>query len=404
MYGKIMTVWTLALRNLSRQRFQSILLFVILLITSVSLFFSEYLLKSMREGLQEAKERLGADLIVVPDRFVSNIEDALFVGKPCTVNFDKKWLTKIAGIKGVDRVSFQLYIASLSMDCCESSLQLIAFDMKSDFVVAPWLSKDGINRIADDEIILGRNMKKKVGGTVKYYGRKFTVIEVLDETGMGYDNCAFISYEAAYDIANDPNYEGILPFGKKQKVISMVLVKLKEDESIIKVKEDILSQYGDSEIAVYSTSDLVSRFADNLDDFAVYGGIFKALLLILATASLYGIYRITIHLRKAEFGTFFSFGTGRRTILSVLIAEMLVLVIASTQFGIGLVCLFTIPFHEAFKTAFHIPYLMPSGIDILAISLKTLAVNSIVCILASIKSFYELAHLDGIHLIKTNNE
>lgn len=404
MFQKIRFVWTLAYKNLRKQCFQSVLLLCILVIASITLFLGEYLQKSMREGLEEAKQRLGADLIVVPDRFVSGIEDALFTGKPCTVNFDKAWLDKIAGVKGVGRVSFQLYLSSLSMDCCDSSLQLIAFDRSSDFVVTPWLSENGIGRIADNEIILGCNMKKRVGDTVSYYGRRFSVAGVLRETGMGYDNCAFISYGAAYAIANDPDYAGILPFGKNQKVISMVLVKLMKGQSIPAVKESILNRYGDSNIAVYSASDLVRRFADSLDRFAVYGNIFRLLFLLLDAISLYGIYSITVHLRKAEFGVFLSFGTGRRTILLILIAELLLLIAAATLLGAGLVCLFVIPFHEAFKKALSIPYLMPGSMDMLVIGFRTLIINSIVCAAASVKSFRELAHLEEIYLIKANNE
>jgi putative ABC transport system permease protein len=404
MLGKRFTVWRLALRNLSKQKFQTIILFVLLSITTITLFFSDFLTSSMRDGLKEAKERLGADLIVVPDRFVSGIEESLFLGKPCTVNFDKDWLDKIAKVEGVDKVSYQLYIASLGMECCDSSLQLIAFDADSDFVVAPWLSEDGIKHIAEDEIVLGSNMKKKVGDKVKYFGREFRVIDILAETGMGYDNCAFISYATAYRIANDPKYDNILPFHKNEKVISMVQVKLKVDQNANEVKDNIEKTYPDSKIAVYTTSSMVSRFAGTLSDFNIYGTIFKILFLIFTVIALYGVYSITIHLRKTEFGIFFSFGTRRRTILLMLIAEMLILVVIATVVGIGAVGLFMIPFHDAIKKAFAIPYLMPNAVGMLIICLKTFIINLLVCILACVKSFYELVHLEGIQLMKSNNE
>lgn len=404
MYGQRTIIWKLAVRNIIKQKFQSIILLILLFITSITLFFSEYLTVSMKEGLKETKERLGADLIVVPDRFVTSIEDALFLGKPCTVNFDKDWMKKIARIKGVEKVSYQLYISSLGMDCCDNRLQLIAFDMNSDFVVDPWLSKNGIQSIGKDEIIVGCNMKRKAGDIVKYFGRKFKVIDVLKETGMGYDNCAFISYKAAYDIANDSKYESILPFRKNEQVISMVLVKRKENQSITAMKDAILKKYEKSGINVYSTSDLVSRFADNLNNFVTYGTIFRALSVLLSTVALYGIYSITIHLRKSEFGTYFSFGTGKQTILLILLAELFLEIMLATVTGSTLVCFFTIPFHEAIREKFSIPYLMLNAKEIIWISLKTLFINVTVCGLAAVKSFYELAHLEGIALIRAGNE
>lgn len=404
MLNKRFIIIQLALRNLSKQRFQSIILFALLLITSITLFFSGYLTLSMRDGLLETKERLGADLIVVPNRFVSSIEDALFIGKPCTVNFDKEWLNKIAKTKGVKQVSYQLYIASLSMDCCESSSQLIAFDKDSDFVITPWLSKKGSLGITEDTIILGNNMKKKIGEKIKFFGHEFTVIDVLEETGMGYDNCAFITYEAAYNIANDPRYENVLPFRKNEKVISMVLVKLMEEQTISSIKTNINDTYGKDEIAVYSTSELVSKFSDNLSNFEIYGTVFRTLFLFLATVALYGIYSLTVHLRKSEFGTFISFGTSKKILLLVLIAELFLLILLGTAAGIGFVCIFVFPFHELIKVTFSIPYLMPEGKEIVSLALKTLLINAIVCVVASVKTFYELVHLEAIRLIKPNND
>lgn len=394
----------IAFRNIRKQKFQTSIVIILLFITTVTLFLSNYLTKSMEEGLKEAKKRLGADLIVVPDRFVSSIEDALFLGKPCTVNFDKGWLRKIAALDGVGQVSYQLYISSLSLDCCDSSVQLIALNMDTDFVVAPWLSKDGITTIGKDEIIIGRNINKKVGDTVTYYGRKFKVIDVLKETGMGYDSSLFISYKTAYDIANDSRYDSILPFQKNKEVISMVLVDVKDNQSITSMKEAIINQYGEEGIAVYTTSDLVSRFAKNLSNFSIYGRMFKTLSLAFSIIALYGIYSITIHLRKAEFGTYLSFGTRKRTIVSILIMEMVIVDFISTFIGIGFVCLFVIPFHTMLKEVLQIPYLMPNGKELLSMGVVSFLINSMVCLLASIKSFYELVKLEGIFLIKANNE
>ncbi|MBP1736873.1 MAG: transporter permease [Oscillospiraceae bacterium] len=398
------TIWWVAIQNLRRQKFQSVILTALLTVTALTVFFSASLAESMKEGLEKTKDRLGADIIVVPNRFVSSIEDALFLGKPCTVNFDKSWLDKISAEEGVEQVSYQLYLSSLNSDCCETSMQLIAFDINSDFAVAPWLSEDGIHSVADDEIIVGSSMNKKVGDVVKYFGRNFTVIDVLEETGMGYDSCAFISYEAAYQIANDPDYDNVLPFQKDEEVISMVLVKLKEGDDSAKVKEELMSQYADEGIAVYTNSDLVGRFSDELKNYISYATIFQGLFLLMAVIALYGIYSVIIHLRKAEFGTYFSFGTEKKRILLMLLSELLLVAVTSTAIGIGLVCLITIPFHEAIRQSLSIPYLRLGGTELAKNGAYAFCTNLLVCALASVKSYYSLARLDGIALIKSSGE
>lgn len=393
----------LALNNIRYQRFRSIIVFVLLVITTVALFLSDFLTESMSEGITKTADRIGADLIVVPDTFVSSIENALFLGKPCTVNFDRSWIDKIGAIEGVKKVSSQLYLSSLSQDCCDSSLQLIAFDNKTDFTVTPWLSKEGIASLKDNEIILGSNIKKKIGDQVKYFGRIFTVKDVLDESGMGYDSCAFINYEAAYDVAKDTTYKNILPFSSDNDVISMVLVDIDENETVSEVKDKIISQYGEDGIAVYTTNELLTKFTDNLRNLKVYGEILKILFLLLAVASLYAIFTITIHQRRHEFGSMLSVGIPREMIVRMLLWEMLLIIIAASIVGISLVCGVIIPFHIRIKSLLKIPYLLPDESKILSMIIKMFVINFIICGVTSFQSFWKFSRAQAAELIKEEN-
>jgi putative ABC transport system permease protein len=294
-------------------------------------------------------------------------------------------------------------LASLSSDCCDSPMQLIAFDIDADFTVVPWLKRDGITSLQDDEIILGTNITKEIGDKVKYFGREFKVVNLLEETGMGYDNSAFISYEAAFQIAKDPVYQRVLPFRSDTKVISMILLDIAEGYTLDKVKNNIEKKYGDKEIAIYSTNQLLTKFSDSLKNINTYGTLIKVLFILLATASLYAIFSITIYLRRHEFGSMLSVGVSRRKIIKILIWEMFYVVVIASIVGILIVCGIIFPFHMQIKSLFTIPYLLPSSGMIVSMSFKMFAINVLVCIAASFQLFWKFSKMEAQELIKEEN-
>lgn len=149
--GKTGSLSQLAFKNLSYQRFKTVVIFLLLFIMTASLFFSKLLVASMDKGMQKTYERIGADLIVVPDKYVETIQNVLFEGKACTVNFSKEWVARLKKIEGVEKISYQLFIAALSSGCCDDESQLIAIDPGTDFTVHPWLAESGKTPLQDGE-------------------------------------------------------------------------------------------------------------------------------------------------------------------------------------------------------------------------------------------------------------
>lgn len=392
----------IALKNLRYQRFRTLILFILLTVTTIGSFFSSFLTESMSEGIIRTEQRIGADIIVVPDTYVSSIEDALFLGKPCTVNFEKDWMKKLNSVDGIKKVSSQLYLSSLGSDCCDATIQLIAFDKNTDFTITPWLSKNAVSKLSNNEIIIGSNIKKHIGDTITFFGRKFTVADVMDESGMGYDSCAFITYESAYEIAKDPLYKNILPF-KGDERISMVLLDVKQGYELSEVKKEIIDKYGKEDIAVFTTSELLTNFSNNLKNIKVYGTLFKILFIILAVSSLYAIFTLSIYLRRREFGSMLSIGITKRKIRQMLIWEMFYIALLASVTGIGVVCAITIPFHMQIKNILNIPYLLPEPKVVMTLMIKVLAVNFVVCALASVHSLIKLGKTEAAHLVKEEN-
>ncbi len=395
------TIKKLAAKNLLHRKFQSAVIFFFLFITTIGTFAGGLLEYSMREGLAVTASRIGADVIVVPDRFVTSVEDALFKGKACTVNFDASWQAKINQVEGIKSTSTQLYLASASeMECCDDTVQIIAVDMASDFTIGPWLSERGITDIAVDEIIVGCNLGKKKGDTVKYFGRSFQVRAELDETGMGYDSCVFLSYEAAYDIAGDSTYARLLPFSKEKKVISMVLIDVAEGNDITTVSQSVKENFGEDEIAVYEVTSMLGTFADKVKQFQIFGTFAEGLVLVLATISLFSIVVLTLSLRLNEFGSLLSVGITKKKISRMVFFEYFYLIIAAAVMGI-IICSITIwGFHMAIRQLLDVPYHTVPQLVWLGMCGKVLALDFGVCGLGMVYSLYRIRIFQPAELVK----
>ena len=390
----------IAVKNMAHHSLQSMLILLLLLIMSGSVFVNGIFSHSMRKGMDITKERMGADIIVVPSTFVTDVADALFQGKVCTVNFDASWQEKIKKIEGVADTSTQLYVASLGASaCCDGLVQLIGIDPNTDFSVKPWLKENGIDTLTNEEAIVGVNVGKKVGDEVKYFGRTYIIKAVLDETGMGYDKCVFITFEAVKATASNQLYANILPFDFKKEEVSMIQVRLKDQYTADAVKKAIEKAYPKEGIAVYTTSSMLKEFSDKFAVFKIFGNISEIVLILVAIASLFNIFAMRTLLRKNEIGSMLSLGWGRRKITILFLWEYGFFVFIGATTAIILCSSIIFPFQTLIKGWLGIPYCSVSKEVFALLCLRTFLLSSVVCFFASAYSFWVLNKKSPIELV-----
>ncbi len=399
---KKITAGRAAVKNVIHQRFRSVVLLILFAVTAALLFLSSFLSESMGEGIERARQRLGADVIVVPAAYVTNVDNALFLGKPCTVNFERNWIDRIAAVKGVSKVSSQLFLASLGASCCDNLIQLIAFDPETDFSVGPWLSEKGIGSISDDEIIVGRNIRKKPGESVQFFGRHFTVKAVLDETGIGYDSSAFITYGAAYAIAGDPRYKNQLPFSGNRS-ISAVFVKTDGSTASEGLKTAVAEQYGAAGIRVFAGDELVSRFADTLRDFRIYGKMLMFLFFVFAGTALFALSAVTVQTRSREFGNMLTAGIRKTQIFRMLFTETALLAGTGSTAGFVSITIFLRLFDTHLKELFAVPYVLPDVYSMTRIVLEMSAAVSVLYLISLTAQFVRINNMEPVSLVHEVN-
>ena len=367
-----MDIVKIAWKNIKKKKFKSVVVFLLIFLTGFGIFGGKILCGSLENGLKLTKDRMGSDMIVVPKGFVSAAEDALFNGKACTLIFDKSIEDKIASVDGVDKVCSQLYIASLNAGCCDVETQLVAIDIQNDFVVGPWLLENNITELKDDEIILGSAFDKKTGDTVKYFNKEFRVAGLLEETGGGYDKSAFITYDAAYQLADDEKNRNQFSFTKNDSVASMIHIKLEDGADFTEEKEKIESQLGDDE-TLYSITSKLGDMANEVGKYKIFGVIFNVWNLCLVGISLLAINTITIYNRRNEIGSMLTVGISKNQIATIFVVENLLIMAAAVFSATIFTGLISVLFKTAIKQSFGLPFVMPGVLEM---------ANTVICILS----------------------
>lgn len=192
----------IAFKNIQNKSVRSASLIILTAILTLVLFLSSFLILSLRNGMRSLANRMGADIIVVPEGYDSKIRGAILRGEPNTFFLDKSVVEKIRAIDGVEIASPQLFIATLSAGCCSFPIQVIGFDSDTDFVVKPWLETQAKLPLEKGEILVGNNIVGDMHKHVKFFNQEFIIRGRLAKTGMGFDNTVFVNFDEARRLAN----------------------------------------------------------------------------------------------------------------------------------------------------------------------------------------------------------
>ena len=131
--------WT----HITGSAFRSWVVFLCAMLVAGFSLSTVLIIRGAQDSLRLALNRLGADIIVVPEGAETKVESALLMGKPVKVWMPQDNLDKIARVPGVAMASPQLYLSSLSNAswCAVADMFMVAFDPKTDFTIEPWLKQ-----------------------------------------------------------------------------------------------------------------------------------------------------------------------------------------------------------------------------------------------------------------------
>jgi len=391
-----------ALKNLQRRPVRTWCMVFFVFMLAASLFMSSVLVDSMEASLEKTVNRIGADVIVVPKEYESSMADSLFMGELCNFSFDSKWVEDIKNVDGIEAISPQLYMQTMSASCCDSAVQLIAFDPETDVIVSSWLEDDGIKMPGRGEFIVGSSITPGDSGTMKFFNVEYKVIGQLEKTGTSYDSCVFMNYDTAQDMMNGETW--VKFFGATpdvRQMVSSLMIRAEEDMPITTIAGAINFKLPDgSPVSAYTTNGIMSDAMASVESMGSYTRILMGLISVLVVAALLCIFTITINERTKEFGILASLGADSSKLSGIVLTEGFMIGLAGGLIGIAVSVAVIMIFGGTIVNVMELPQLNSDIAYMLMLGLKCTGLALVVSVAASLYSAWKVSRNNLDALIK----
>jgi putative ABC transport system permease protein len=390
-----MNLFRLALRNIAGNSFRSfVVLLCALLIAGMGLTTGMILLGA-ENSLRLAMDRLGADIIVVPEGAADRIESALLMGRPTQSWMPASIVERVAAAMDVQAVSPQLYLATLSnASCCTvSDMFLIAYDPRTDFVVTPWLEKTIGGELRLGEVIGGTDVLVPAGEErIKLYGYPVALKAKMEPTGTGLDRSLFLTIETAQEMAHVSRTKAEKPLEIPQNSVSAVMVKVRPGSNPRAVALNISVHI--SGVTPILSPDMFQSQRKGLT--GLRNGMVMAMILTVGfSVLLIGlVFSMAANERRRELGVLRALGATRSFIFRVLLSEAGLLALYGGIAGAALTILAVVLFRKLIIATLGIPFLVPALPMLAALILGGLACSLLTVTLAAMLPAYRISHED----------
>ncbi|WP_342756529.1 ABC transporter permease [Kineothrix sedimenti] len=374
MKSKPLTTIRLSVHNLQRNPFRTACLIFIVMLLSFTTFGGSLMSQSLRNGLGSLKERLGADLAVVPLDHEADYEGILLSGEPEKFYFDQSIEEQIEKVEGIDKVSSQFFISTLAAACCSVPVQVIGFDPDTDFVIQPWIAKVYREQIGDGQIIAGSDIVLNDTGTLQFFDDTYQVVAQLEKTSTGMDYSVYANMNTIKMLVAGARAAGmnlsVDVYGTDvDRSVSTVLVKIKEGYDADEVTTNIRRQI--SGISIVKSQNVFASTANNMDVLLTFIHAITLLLWLLAVFLLAAMFLAITNGRKKELALLRSVGATRGKICGIVLMEAFTISVMGGLLGTAAAVLILFPFSTYTRERLGLPYLLPNA----AITLRLLGMS-----------------------------
>ena len=102
MQEKALSTHRLSLLNLQRKPFRTWALITVVAVLSFVLFGGSIMTMSMENGIKGLEDRLGADIVVVPEGYDQEFQGVMIQGEPVYFFMDKDVIEKVRSCEAVE--------------------------------------------------------------------------------------------------------------------------------------------------------------------------------------------------------------------------------------------------------------------------------------------------------------
>lgn len=346
-------MWMLIWYNIARRRAQAVLTIVITFLTIMSFVLVLGIFQVMKTGIRLSQDRLGADVLLVPQEATVDDRELLFSAIPENIYMDSDILMDVAEFDGIAAMSPQFYSQTLDSSCCDTGreIRIIGFDQDTDFILKPYLAQSESGRLEEDQIILGGNFGDFVGQRYVVLANRFDVVGQLYPTGTGMDDIIFMDIDTARRISYESDaLKELWTERDPDQSISAIMIKLEAGVDPAVFAQQVAES--GMEVQCVLTSDTVSSLQEQLDVTMTVLLVLWCVSLIIAALALYGRFSSLAKDRKKEIGLLRAIGVKKGKIFVLVIGEACTMAVIGGCLGSAMALLCIDPVIKALRDVF----------------------------------------------------
>ncbi len=387
----------LAWKNISRKLFRNLVLAAAVMLLVGLLVFALLFNKAVKDEIDNATLRLGAEIVIVPAEAQSSAEEFILESQEKTFYMDNFILDALADLDEIEAINYHTYLDTLDAGCCSIDQgQVIVYNPDTDFVVSPWLSEDAKANLGANEVYVGNYVNEYLGliDTASLFGAGVKIVGNLQYTGTGIDKGIFIRER---DIAK-LSEEALGDYDKGK--ISIIFLKIKDgidiDQLVAKIRNinPIIGIMTRGSIG----SDVRNTLADIMRIFSVTIFISSLLAILLAWSSFSAITGE----RQREVGILRAIGARKTHIIKLFLSEALMIALLGGILGILLGHLLISYLAADFNLISQIGAVAQPGLLSVAVSLIGLGIGCLVCLGGALLPIIRLAATEPLLAIKND--
>ncbi len=392
----------IARKNIARCPWRSFCLVLTMMVFSFVLYAGTVMSVSLSRGARSAADRLGADIIVVPEGYDPHIDSIILSGRPTMFSLPRDVLQRLQGIEGIDRMSPQTFLATLRASCCSYPLQIVGIDYDSDFVVRPWLEATLRRALRDGELIVGSRVGGELGDTLHFFGVDLPIVGRLEQTGMAFDSTVFVTRKTAASLAKAAENIFKHPLTSDGSLVSTVMIRLKPGTDSVKMAQEINRRLGDEGIFALFSKKFVNSIASTLTmvSWFIGGGI--ALVWLLAVLLIALLFQVSMNERRGEIGVLRSIGASRGKILCLALTEALLVSLYGSALGTALGAAAVAGLGPLAVQTLKLPFLLPSWTALFLLAGAAVAASTLTGVLSALFSALRASRADVYDTLRGN--
>ncbi len=340
----------------------------------------------VERGLETYRARLGADLLVAPREVKGNMESIFLLGKSEKQYFNGKIVDELRSLKGIKRISPQVFLESVAASCCSAGyVFIIGYDPKTDFTLLPWISLRERGKIGKDDAVVGANIIQPVGFFLRFYGHRFKIVAQLDRTGVGfYDNAVYLPIETVYKMAQESKVKPeIYDLNLKRGWISTAFIELEKGVNAQEIEGKIKRRYPNLETV--KAIGLVKKVKEELPRLQRYFFIFISFVSVALFFLITIVFYLFNQMRRREHGLLRALGGRKMDLLTLVLLEGSLLILFGSFAGIILALTIKHLFYRWVIFTLKMPLLYPSlSLQLLGMMIST----TLILVIGLVGAFY----------------